>query len=213
MRAGNRRSSGCAPGAPWCSSATRRAGITTSTSRTTSLTWKAPSWCARSTKDPATPSCCRIFPAALRSCSIRSRCGSSGFAEEAQLEDRAPALRAVPGADAAAEALHGGVAKREAQPATRAGRGGGEERLEEAREHRLGNAGAVVLDRDHHRSVRLLRGDLDARSPGARRVGEEVDEHLREVVLLAAHRRQIARERRLECHARVLRRHRGAGRI
>ena len=89
---------------------------------------------------------------------------------------------------------------------------GGEERVEDLFRHLRRHSGTVVGDVDHHRrhrhvsvgqqravgrGIRDPGGDLDASPAFERLVGvdEQVAEHLRQLVLIGAERRQIRRQR------------------
>src|SRR5439155_6555920 len=207
-RAGNRRSSGSGSGVPSCSSATPRTGTATSISRTTSRTWPARTWYARSIGARATSSSCGTSRTAPPSSSIRSAGASSRFAEEAQLEDGTPAVAAIGSGDASAEPLHARVTEREPEAGSLPRLAGGEERLEQAGQRMRRNSRAVVLHLDEDGSRFHPRRHADAGSPGVCRVREEIDEDLRDVVLVAPDLRQIARQLQLEGDVRLLRRHR-----
>src|SRR6185436_14178364 len=125
------------------------------------------SWCGPSTTASATPSSSSISPIVPRSCSTRSRCGWSGFAEKAQLEDGAARAVAIAGGDGAAEPLHRRVTEGEPEPAALSGSGGGEEGLEEPGQRVGGNPAAVILHFDHHGAVHHAAGDPHVRGAGA----------------------------------------------
>src|SRR5438552_56518 len=115
-----------------------------------SPTSRTPIWCAPSTRESATPSSCPTSPDGPRSCSTRSRCARSRFADEAQLEHRSPGIGAVPRGDAPAEPQHGRVTEREAEPAALPGCRGAEEGLEQPGQDGGGDAAAVILHLVHH---------------------------------------------------------------
>ena len=81
---------------------------------------------------------------------------------------------------------------------------GGEERIEDARADRLGNAAAGVADRDDdvfafdaraHRDLADRAGPLDLVGDGVRRVHDEVEHHLVDLAAVAGDRRHLRRSR------------------